>query len=87
MASQIVTFNEKVGDVTFREFCRSKTKPEDNMIDRSHIFKTLWSDKDYLIATKKAAEAAAKYAPFLSKVATAVDIRCCGSLGTRSVRK
>ena len=27
------------------------------------------------------------YAPFLSKVAAAVDIRACGSLGTRVVRK
>ena len=51
------------------------------------LFKDLWADKDYIHYKKEAAESAVKNAPFLTKVATAVDIRCCGSLGTRSVRK
>ena len=51
------------------------------------VFDDLWQDKDYLDHKKEAAESAAEHAPFLTKVATAVDIRCCRSLGTRSVRK
>ena len=56
---------------------------EDSTPDYSRIFQSLQADKDIVTATNKAAKAAAKYAPFLTKVATAVDIRCCGSLGTK----
>ena len=60
---------------------------EESASDQSGIFNDLWRDKDYRHSVEVAAKAAAKYAPFLTKVATAVDIRCGGALGTRSVRK
>ena len=47
----------------------------------------LWADGDYRILKKEADDAASKAVPMLTKLATAVDIRGCGSLGTRSVRK
>ena len=51
------------------------------------IFHGLWSNEDY-VATKQIADnSAASNVPMLTKLATAVDTRGCGSLGTRSVRK
>ena len=58
---------------------------DDRANDDLDIFKALWQDKDYLHSTEVASNAAVKFAPLLTKVATAVDIRCCGSLGTRFV--
>ena len=51
------------------------------------IFNGLWSNEDYVKTKQIADESAATNAPMLSKLATAIDIRGCGSLGTRSVRK
>ena len=51
------------------------------------IFGGLWKDKDYVHTKKEAHESATKYLPMLTRLATAVDIRCCGGLGTRCVRK
>ena len=61
-------------------------------VDRSsysekEILKALWSDGDYIHTKKEADDAAKKYAPMLTNVATAVNIRCSGSLGSRSVMK
>ena len=57
------------------------------MPDEKVIFSNLWSDKDFVYTKKQAHDASVKHAPMLTKLATAVDIRCCGSLGTRCVRK
>jgi len=58
-----------------------------NSAEVKRIFNSLWSNRDYAHTKKLADEYAARHAPMLTRVATAVDIRCCGSLGTRSVRK
>ena len=55
--------------------------------ETKRIFNGLWNDKDYVHTKKMAEESANEHAPLLTNVATAVDIRCCGSLGTRSVCK
>ena len=60
---------------------------EDKNSDEDRIFNGLWNDNDYVNAKLNATKAAAAHAPFLTRLATAVDIRCCGSLGTRSFRK
>ena len=60
---------------------------EESKPDLENIFNGLWEDKDVMYMKKNADEAAKEHAPYLSRVATAVDIRCCGSLGSRSVRK
>ena len=57
-------------------------------IELKRIFTNgLWRDKDYLILRKEADDAATKAVPMLTKLETTLDIRGCGSLGTRSVRK
>ena len=60
---------------------------EEKNSDTDRIFNGLWNDKDYVNAKLNATKATTNHAPFLTPLATAVDIRCGGSLGTRSVRK
>ena len=60
---------------------------EETNSEEDRIFNGLWNDKDYVNVKLNATKAAAAHAPFLTRLATAVDIRCGGSLGTRSVRK
>ena len=47
----------------------------------------LWSAEDYIHSKKEADVAARKFAQMSTKLATALDIRCSGTLGTLSVRK
>ena len=57
------------------------------LVEVKRIFGGLWKNKDYIHTKKESDDSVAEHAPMLTKLATAVDIRCCGSLGTRSVRK
>ena len=61
--------------------------PGDKSAEVKRIFNALWSDGDYVTTKKQADESAKQHSPMLTKLATAVDTRCCGGLGTRSVRK
>ena len=56
-----------------------------NVDEETKIFDRLWANEDYTHSKKAAHKAATEYAPLLTKLETAVDIRCCGSLGTRCV--
>ena len=55
--------------------------------NEEELFGKLWKEKDYVHTKKSAENSARKHAPMFSKVATAVNIRCGGALGSRSVRK
>ena len=52
---------------------------EEKICDADSIFNGLWNDKDYANAKLNATKAAAAHAPLLTRLATAVDIRCGGS--------
>ena len=57
--------------------------PGDKSAEVKRIFNALWSDGDYVTTKKQADESAKQHSPMLTKLATAVDTRCCGGLGTR----